>query len=52
MIVNNVIFVVLDLMNREEMKVLLAVTISSGVEKMMLMIKMVLSSDRGERLLV
>jgi len=51
-IVNNVIFVVLDLMNREEMKVLLTVIISSGVKKMMLMIGMVLSSHRGERLLV
>jgi len=42
-IVNNVYFVVLDLMNKEEMKILLAVIISSGVEKMMLTTEMMLS---------
>ena len=48
MIVNNVYFFVLDLMNREEMKILLGVIISSGVEKMILTTKMMLSSDKGE----
>jgi len=51
-IISDVYFVVLDLMNKEEMKIMLAIIISSGVEKMMLTTKMVLSWDRRGRLLV
>jgi len=43
---------VLDLINEEEIKNVFGVIISSGVEKMILMTKMILSSDRGRRFIV